>query len=201
MLRYGLRPGGARHGGAPAPAALAVLLVAVLALPGCASAPVGGGEVRGHVARVGDGDTIVVRTGRREVRVRLHGVDAPEHGQPWSGRARRFTAELAGDRDVVLRVWDTDRYGRLVADVLLPDGRDLGDELLRAGLAWHYRWYSDDPRRERLEAEARAARRGLWREGHPVEPRAFRERERRTGRAPHGGRRRPRGEGAARVDP
>lgn len=174
---------------------LAVLLVALLAAPGCASAPWGDEEIRGHVVRVGDGDTIVVRTGVREVRVRVQGVDAPERGQPWSSRARKFTADLVGDRDVVLRVQATDQYGRLVADVLLPDGRNLGDELLRSGLAWHYRWHSSDERRERLMEEAKASRRGLWGDEHPVEPRAFREQARRSGQRP--GFRGPRGRDAA----
>src|SRR5262249_47321577 len=53
------------------------------------------------------------------------------------------------------------RYGRLVGDVLLPDGRNLGQELVRAGLAWWYRQYA--PPKEtalvQLEAEARTAKR------------------------------------------
>jgi endonuclease YncB( thermonuclease family) len=36
----------------------------------------------------------------------------------------------------------TDRYGRLVGEVLLPDGRSLNRELIRAGLAWWYRSYA-----------------------------------------------------------
>lgn len=191
-------PPGRRPGRCVARAAhrlLAGCLVALVAAPGCASAPRGDGEIRGHVVRVGDGDTVVVRTGGREVRVRVQGVDAPERGQPWSSRARRFTADLVGDRDVLLRVQATDKYGRLVADVLLPDGRNLGDELLRSGLAWHYRWHSTDERRERLMEEARASRRGLWGDEHPVEPRAFREQERRSGQRP--GIRGPRGRDAA----
>ena len=36
----------------------------------------------------------------------------------------------------------TDRYGRLVGEVLLPNGRNLGQELVRAGLAWWYRQYA-----------------------------------------------------------
>ena len=64
----------------------------------------------------------------------------------------------------------TDRYGRLVARVILPDGRDLSVELVKAGLAWHYKKYSDDEELARLEDEVRKAKRGLWSEPEPVPP-------------------------------
>jgi len=58
---------------------------------------------------------------------------------------------------------DTNRYGRLVGEVLLPDGRSLNQELVRAGMAWWYRQYA--PKEmvlAQLEADARTAKRGLW---------------------------------------
>src|SRR5882724_9780826 len=63
---------------------------------------------------------------------------------------------------------DRDRYGGIVADARLPDGRSLNR--VRAGLAWWDRRYSNDPELAGLEAEARAARRGLWADPHPVAP-------------------------------
>ena len=69
---------------------------------------------------------------------------------------------------------DHDRYARIVADVRLPDGRSLNREMVRAGLAWSYRRYSNDPELAGLEAEARAARLGLWADPHPVAPWAWR---------------------------
>ena len=70
---------------------------------------------------------------------------------------------------------DTDRYGRFVADVLLPDGKSLNRELVRAGLAWHYVRYSNDVTLARLESDARASRRGLWADTRPVPPWEFRK--------------------------
>ena len=76
-------------------------------------------------------------------------------------------------RLVVVR--DVDRYGRQVAEVILPDGRNLNEEVVRAGLAW---WFVRYARRDQvfgnLEAEARAARRGLWADTAPVAPWEFR---------------------------
>ena len=55
------------------------------------------------------------------------------------------------------------------AEIILPDGRNLNRELVRAGLAW---WYQRYARRETvlqdLEQEARDAKRGLWSEPKPV---------------------------------
>lgn len=72
-------------------------------------------------------------------------------------------------------VHDTDRYGRLVGEILLSDGRVLNQELVRAGMAWWYRQYAPkDAILAGLEAEARAARHGLWSDPHAVAPWEFR---------------------------
>lgn len=74
---------------------------------------------------------------------------------------------------------DTDRYGRVVGEVLLPDGRSLNRELVRAGLAWWYRQYAPtDTLLAQLEAEARAAHQGLWSDPAPVPPWAWRKQRR-----------------------
>jgi endonuclease YncB( thermonuclease family) len=147
--------------------------VALLAAMG-AAAPGKGTELAGQVVKVKDGDSLEIRRDGENVGVRVFGVDSPERGQPWSARAKSLTSGLVGNQDVVVVVKDVDRYGRIVGDVKLKDGRDLGRELLREGLAWYYRRYANDPELEKLEDEARAARRGLWSEPHPVPPWRFR---------------------------
>jgi micrococcal nuclease len=64
--------------------------------------------------------------------------------------------------NVVVRPSDRDRYRHIVAEVILPDGRSLNQELLKAGMAWWYRAYSKDKTLEDLESEARWQKRGLW---------------------------------------
>ena len=62
-----------------------------------------------------------------------------------------------------MKVRGIDRYKRTAADTILPDGRNLNQELVRAGLAWWYRQYGCREMVLRdLEQEARAAKRGLW---------------------------------------
>lgn len=140
-----------------------------------------------EVVGIADGDTIRVLLGGSELRVRLFGVDCPEKEQPFFARARQFTSDLAFRKKVRLtpRDWD-DRYPdrpRLVAQVQLPDGRDLGSELLRGGMAHAFRRYlKGEGAVEReyiaLEQEARAARRGIWSEPGPVPPWEHRSRGR-----------------------
>jgi endonuclease YncB( thermonuclease family) len=128
------------------------------------------GEFRSRVIGVRDGDTItVLHEGRPEV-IRLGGIDAPEKRQPFGQRAKQFAADLAFGRTVTVHPRDRDRYGRTVAEVILPDGRSLNRELVRVGYAWWFRRYSTDPRLAALEAEARAARLGLWADPRPVPP-------------------------------
>lgn len=140
----------------------------------------------GKVIGMADGDTIsVMRLGRAE-KVRLSGIDTPEKKQPFGHRAKQLTSELAFGKIVTVKISGRDRYGRWIAEVILPDGRSLNRELLRAGLAWWYRSYSRDERLGRLEAEARGSRRGLWRDPRPVPLWEFRkqQRERKVPAAP-----------------
>jgi endonuclease YncB( thermonuclease family) len=129
--------------------------------------PAASGEVYfdARVVRIADGDSIeVVREvgGRSErLEIRLAGIDAPERGQPWGGKARAALSQRVFGKPVRINAVATDRYGRTVAEVY-ADGVCVGCELLREGHAWVYRRYSHDPVLLELEAEARAAHRGLW---------------------------------------
>lgn len=133
----------------------------------------------GRVVRIIDGDTIEVLMGQRPVRVRLYGVDCPERSQAFGTAARRFTSELCFGQTVRLLSHGTDRYGRLLADVVLADGRVVNQELVRAGLAWWYREFAPEARElEALEQQARARRLGLWADPQPLPPWEFRRSER-----------------------
>lgn len=118
----------------------AILLLVAALLAGLLVASADGGRfaLRGTVTRVVDGDTVDVRLagGARE-RVRLIGIDTPEVGRCGAAQATAAARRLAQGARVVLRGDATqatrDRYGRLLAYVWLPGGRDLGYRLLAAG--------------------------------------------------------------------
>lgn len=133
----------------------------------------GGGSA--EVVTVHDGDTLTVRGATGEQRVRIYGIDCPEKGQPFGDAARSFLRDHAGGRSARLEAIEVDRLDRLVARVEVG-GEDVAESLLRAGLAWHFRRYSDDARYQAAEDEARTAQRGLWADPDPVPPWEWRQR-------------------------
>jgi len=136
--------------------------------------------IAGRVVHVSDGDTIVVLSARNEeVKIRLHGIDCPESKQPFGQAAKRQTLALAADKEVTVIPTDTDRYGRTVGEVLLPDGTSLNKTLVVTGYAWWYQKYAPrDAELAALEAEARRQRRGLWADSNPIPPWEWRKLQR-----------------------
>jgi len=124
----------------------------------------------GKVVGVSDGDTITVMKDGRGIKVRLSEIDCPESGQPFGARAKQLTSDLCFGKVVTVKPTDMDRYGRIVAHVILPDKRNLNEEIVKSGLAWQYKRYSKSQRLERLEAEARKAKIGIWSMPNPIPP-------------------------------
>jgi len=149
------------------------------------SAGVGTQEIRTPIsarASVIDGDTL--RVGGE--RIRLLGIDAPElsqtcrdeAGREWlCGReARDRLNALVGQGEVNCATNSLDRYGRALATCSAGPVADVGASLVREGYAVDY---GRGPINYRsAEAEARAARRGIWR-GEFERPQDWRERHRR----------------------
>lgn len=135
----------------------------------------------GKVVGVHDGDTLtLLLDGKEQVKVRLWGVDAPELGQDYGRKARETLQDLVAGKRVEVETDKKDRYGRVVSKVTLPDKKDAGAEMLRAGMAW---WYQDYAKKAedyaKLEKEARKGKIGLWRDlgtkKEPVAPWEFRK--------------------------
>jgi micrococcal nuclease len=122
---------------------------------------------------VTDGDTIRVLKDGKEVKIRLEGIDAPERGQDFGNKAKEFTSEKVFGKEIEIREAGTDRYGRTLARVYVS-GKDLSLELVRNGLAWHFKRYSSDTTLARAELDARFRRVGLWSQPNPVAPWDFR---------------------------
>jgi endonuclease YncB( thermonuclease family) len=137
-------------------------------------------RMEAEVVGVTDGDTLVVLDGDKvQHKVRLAGIDAPEKRQAFGARAQQALSVAVFRRTVVLDWHKKDRYGRLVAKVLLAD-RDVGLQLVAAGFAWHYKAYeqeqssADRTRYAAAEVEARRTSAGLWSVPNPMPPWDFR---------------------------
>jgi micrococcal nuclease len=115
-------------------------------IAGCSGTDPGPGGGAATITHVVDGDTIDVRIGGREERVRLIGIDTPETKKPnspiecFGPEASAFTASLLPigtrvriERDLVGR----DDYGRLLGYVYVDGPVDtfINMEIIRQGYA------------------------------------------------------------------
>ncbi|REJ72610.1 MAG: hypothetical protein DWQ29_20645 [Planctomycetota bacterium] len=127
-----------------------------------------------EVARVVDGDTLLLETGHR---VRLLGVDTPETkhphrpAEPFGQAAAQFTRRAVEGRIVRLEFdrHRVDRYGRTLAFVRLGETL-LNEELIREGFSraeTGFPFRSDYQRRfQEAESSARQQRLGIWSTDH-----------------------------------
>ncbi|MFZ3585020.1 thermonuclease family protein [Loktanella sp. DJP18] len=123
--------------------------------------------------RVVDGDSLVATPNGTEIKIRLHGIDAPEYDQPEGPAATAMLRSLVRGETVTIHPVDRDRYDRLVARVTLADGTDVGREMVRRGMAialmHHNKNYSYD------QHQAQSDRAGFWASGGIVAPSAWRQ--------------------------
>jgi len=133
-------------------------------------------DFSGPVVSVLDGDTLEVLHNQRPERIRLSGIDCPEKGQAFGQKAKHAASALAFGKDANIQTHGHDKYKRTLGDVLLPDGMNLNQELVKQGFCWWYRKYAPgDTVLEGLETEAREARKGLWADPQPVPPWVYRK--------------------------
>ena len=132
------------------------LLLAVAGLPAAAD------TLAGRVVGVHDGDTLTLLVaGNQPVKVRLAGIDAPELSQPYGQQAKQALSALAFRKAARVESPGPDKYGRTLG-VVMVGTVNVNAELVKQGAAWVYRSYPFPPELEGLEAQARAAKRGLW---------------------------------------
>ena len=133
-------------------------------------------DFTGPVVSVLDGDTLEVLNGHHAERIRLSGIDCPEKGQAYGQKANHAASDLAFGKNITVQTHGHDKYKRTLGDVILPDGMNLNQELVKQGWCWWYRKYAPgDTVLERLETEAREAKKGLWTDPQPVPPWEWRQ--------------------------
>lgn len=143
--------------------------------PQTAEPPAGGGTLSGRCTRVTDGDTLALRlpNGKTE-KIQLFGIDAPEPGQEYGGRATAALEAMVLNKELRVEGAVRDEFGRLNGKVY-AGGQYINLILVQEGHAWHSDKYG--PNEEDLrtaQKEARAARRGLWANAAAEPPWRFR---------------------------
>lgn len=153
----------------------ALLVVSFVLSTATLAADAAEAEAQLHVREAVDGDTVILGDGRQ---VRLVGIQAPKlalgrknfKDWPLAGESKRAVEALSVGKRVALRPGGTpmDRHGRVLAHLYRDDGIWVQGEMLRTGMARVYTFPDNRALAAEmiaLEAEARAARRGIW--AHP----------------------------------
>ena len=133
----------------------------------------------GKVIGIKDGDTFEVLYDGQPEKVRLAEIDCPEKSQAFGKNARQYASDLCfGKMVTVVSSGKRDRYGRVVGLITTFDGLNVNEELIKAGLAWHYKQYSKNENIGVLEQEAREKKIGLWADKNPKAPWEWRKERR-----------------------
>ncbi|MGV4461330.1 thermonuclease family protein [Ornithobacterium rhinotracheale] len=131
------------------------------------------------VIGISDGDTVKLLIDGQEQKVRLAHIDCPEKKQAFGNVAKQAISDLIFGKNVYL-VWEgkKDKYGRLIAEIIMEDGTNVNKLLVKKGLAWHFKKYSKNQEYAQLEIEARQNKVGLWIDPNPIPPWIFRQMQR-----------------------
>lgn len=125
------------------------------------------------VIRIVDGDTLEVMYGELPVMIRLAHIDCPEirSSQPFGKKAKQTLSDLCFGENVEIEFsGDKDRNGRYICVIYNQQGLNLNKEMMKRGMAWHFKKYSEDNAYAELEKEARESKIGLWQDPNPVAP-------------------------------
>jgi micrococcal nuclease len=125
------------------------------------------------VTKVIDGDTIEVRQEKRNYKVRLSEIDAPEINQRFGTESKNFLASLILNKEIELIYITEDRYGRIVAKIY-KDNKDINRSMVRSGLAWVYDYYVEDQSLYNDQNLAKKNYFNIWSEASPTPPWVFR---------------------------
>ncbi len=129
--------------------------------------------LKAEVIGIQDGDTIELKfifdgkkAGLRQgkpVRIRFLHINSPERGKPFYKVAKQYTSERCFRKIVTIKhTGEFDRYGRLLGEVVLPNGSVLNKELVKKGLAIHFKKYSNSVEYANLEIDAQKKKLGIW---------------------------------------
>jgi len=139
--------------------------------------------LHGKAVRIIDGDTIVLLDqNNKQHKIRLQGIDAPERNQVFGKKSKTFLSNSIAGKNVDIEFIKKDQYGRIIGKIIF-NTIDVNLELVRAGLAWHYKKYQREQNPEdrssysHAEIFARENSLGLWSDPHAIAPWDWRKRK------------------------
>ena len=133
--------------------------------------------LKGYQAvKVSDGDTLNVQKVENGkfvgeiVKIRMFGIDAPEKTQDYGNESKQALEKLISGKTLEIEEKNRDRYGRTVA-VVYADGKNVNEEMVKAGNAWWYQEYDkNDTRMQAYQENAKKNKLGLFGKRGYIEP-------------------------------
>ena len=126
------------------------------------------------VVSVYDGDTITVRT-TETIKIRLHGIDAPELKQPFGQASKQAMSGLVFGKKVTVKPDKKELYGRTIARVEV-DGRDVSTRMVEIGMAhWYQQYAKRDTELQSAQTKAKSAKLGVWSVPDAIAPWEYRK--------------------------
>lgn len=127
------------------------------------------------VKKVIDGDSVSVLELRKPepiaMEIQIEGIDAPELPQPFGKESKESLAKLLPVDSVITVTWSSkDNYGRLLAQVYDKSKKHINSEMLRQGMAWHFKRYNQSKELAALEDSAKSKKLGIWSAADPQAP-------------------------------
>ena len=154
--------------------------VIVVCLLSAASLAIQAATLVGKVVGVSDGDTIkVLDSSKKEHKIRLMGIDAPEKKQDFGTASKQALSNYIYQKEVTVEYKKKDRYQRILGKVIL-EKQDICLAMISDGMAWHYKDYEKEQSKtdrdlySQAELKAREAKRGLWQDSKAIKPSEFR---------------------------
>lgn len=133
--------------------------------------------LKGKIIRVSDGDTVILLdSDNAQHKIRLHGIDAPENGQPYGDKSKEHLSDLILGKTVSIEWKKKDQYKRILGVIYLGDV-NINAEMIRSGYAWNYK-YSKDKYYIKLQEKAKAEKKGLWKDKNAIDPWQWRKEKR-----------------------
>ncbi len=127
------------------------------------------------ISKVVDGDTYHIQINNKKLKIRMEGIDAPEKGMPFYKESKQFLVKLTSGKKIRFIQSSKDQYGRIIAKSYLENNQELGEEMIKNGMAWHFKKYSKDTSLAQLEIIAKNNHRGLWKAVDPQAPWEYRK--------------------------
>ncbi len=135
--------------------------------------------ITGYVVSIADGDTFTLLTSqKKQLRIRLYGIDCPEKAQAYGTVAKQELSRLIFNTTVHAHKTGIDKYKRTLAIVYDEQHNCINEEMLKMGLAWHYSYYDNNVKWQQLEDKAREQKLGLWADANAIPPWQWRREKR-----------------------